>query len=146
MPQIINRLWPNPALSLKRIPLLVDRYTLAKRRWQSAAADGTDFGFDLETHLHDGDVIFQTETVQYILSQKPETLLEIALGESVQATRIAWSLGNLHFPIEVRDNVIRVIDDPAVRLSLERDHIHFKPISDVFHPIKAVGHSHGHSH
>jgi urease accessory protein len=127
---------------------MADRQALTKRRWHGVADDGTDFGFDLESHLHAGDIIFETETAQYVLSQKPEPLLEVALGGAEAAARTAWSLGNLHFPIEVRRETIRVVDDPAVQLCLERDHTPFKVITDIFHPIKAVasGHSHGHAH
>jgi urease accessory protein len=148
MPHIINHRWPHPISSRQKIPLWVDRHTLAKRRWQGSADDGADFGFDLETPLHHGDIIFETDTAQYVLSQKPEPVLEVPLGEPVEAARTAWSLGNLHFPIEVRSQSIRVVDDPAARLCLERDHIPFKSVTDIFHPIKAIaqGHSHGHTH
>jgi urease accessory protein len=144
--QLINRPWTEPAGSRQKILLPVARHTLAKRRWQGAALDGRDFGFDLETHLHDGDIIFATDAAQYVLAQKPEPILEISADEPEQAARIAWSLGNLHFPVEIRRGTIRVADDPAVRLYLERDRIIFAALSDVFHPLKAVssGHSHGH--
>ncbi len=148
MPHIINRPWSGAASSRQTISLQVDRHTLAKRRWQAAAADGAEFGFDLETPLRDGDIIYATGAAQYVLAQKPETILEVSLGGSSEAARTAWSLGNLHFPVEVRDTTIRVVDDPAVRLYLERDHVPFQAVTDVFRPIKAVssGHSHGHSH
>ncbi|HEY0257194.1 MAG TPA: hypothetical protein VGC39_07120, partial [Candidatus Methylacidiphilales bacterium] len=88
------------------------------------------------------------DSAQYVLAQKPEPILEIALGEPRAAARTAWSLGNLHFPIEVCGDSIRVVDDPAVRLFLERDHIHCHAATRVFHPIQAIshGHSHGHGH
>ncbi len=137
-----------PSSSLTKVSLTVDRQTLTKRRWHGVAADGMDFGFDLETPLHDGAVFFENEVAQYVLSQKPELILEVVLGTPAYAAQTAWSLGNLHFPIEVTHNTIRVADDPAVRLYLERNHIPFETVTEVFRPIRAVspGHSHGHTH
>lgn len=137
----------HPKKSGKRVELKADRLTLAKRRWHGVAEDGAEFNFDLEHHLHDRDIILENESAHYVLMQTPEPVLEIALGEKLDAARIAWSLGNLHFPIELDAQAIRVTDDPAVRLFLERDQIAFTATSKVFHPLKAAsGHSHGHGH
>jgi urease accessory protein len=129
-----------------KILLPADRQTLAKRRWHGVAADGVDFGFDLETPLPDGAVFFETDASQYVLAQKPEPLLEIDFKGPTQAAHLAWSLGNLHFPIEIAADKVRVVDDPAVRIYLERDHVRHKSVSAVFHPIKTVPHSHAHGH
>lgn len=61
------------------------------------------------------------------------------------AARVGWLIGNLHFQIEVLDEIIRVVDDSAVRQMFEREGIQFTPCKRVFHPISG-GHSHGHSH
>src|SRR4051794_6536686 len=53
--------------ALPKITLKVDRLTLAKRRWRAAAEDGTDFGFDLEHPLENGDVFHQSETATYFI-------------------------------------------------------------------------------
>ena len=100
--------------------------------------------FDLENPLADGDVIFESETAQYVLAQQPEPVLEIHWHEIGEAARLGWSLGNLHFPVEVRDEAFLVSDDPAVRSMLERNHIHFRPALEVFRPMKAASHHHPH--
>jgi urease accessory protein len=124
------------------IAVSVDRVDLAKRRWRAAAADGREFGFDLEHHLHDGDVIHREETIAYVLVQNPEPVLEVALpSDPAAAARLGWQIGNLHFPLEVASATIRVADDPALRQFLEREHIAFTDCATVFHPI-----AHGHHH
>jgi urease accessory protein len=143
---IIKRPWPTPGTQSLKVRLPVDRQTLAKRRWQGVAEDGTNFGFDLETPISDGTVFFENGSTQYLLAQKPEPLLKVSLGDPAEAALTAWSLGNLHFPIEVERDTIQVVDDSAVRVYLERNHVPFQMVTAVFRPLKTVSHDHAHGH
>jgi urease accessory protein len=127
-----------------RIP--VDRLALAKRRWRGVAEDGAEFGFDLTGPLPDGAAIFQTETAVYVLAQKYEPVLEVrssefGVGNPADAARLGWMIGNLHFQIEIAGEVVRVVDDPAVRQLFEREGIAFATCKRVFHPLSG-GHRH----
>lgn len=127
----------------RSIPLETDRITLAKRRWRGTAEDGTEFGFDLEKPIPDGALFFQTQTAGYCIRQKPEPVLEIRLRNIRESARLAWSIGNLHFPAEITDEVIRVADDPALRQLFAREHVLFIEVSAVFHPHQqAIPHVH----
>ena len=68
------------------------------------------------------------------------------IGDSdpVQAAVLAWQIGNLHFPIEVTESVIRSADDPAIRQLLQREQIAWRPAAAVFRPFKSAGHAHHH--
>lgn len=147
-PHIIDRPLSHFPPGKARIELEADRATLAKRRWRGAARDGAEFGFDLAHPLEDGAVFFENEAAAYVIAQKPEPVLEILLGDPVHAARLGWSLGNLHFPVEIDGLLLRVVDDIAVRIYLERDHVPFTPRLHLFHPLKtsAHGHDHGHGH
>ena len=128
--------------SLPRIALTADRLMLAKRRWRGTAADGADFGFDLSAPLADGTAFFASESATYCIAQKPEPVLEIALiPRLAPVARLGWTIGNLHFPIQVTEEVIRVPDDPALRQLLERQSIPFATAECVFTPF-AKSHSH----
>lgn len=133
--------------SLSQIRLPVDRLTLVKRRWRGVAEDGTEFGFDLETPLRDGAAVFASDAAVYTIAQKYEPVLEVRSSEfgdrSADAARLGWMIGNLHFQIEIAGDVIRVVDDPAVRQMFERERIDYAACKRVFHPISG-GHSHGH--
>lgn len=130
----------NLALPVARLP--VERLALAKRRWRGVAEDGTEFGFDLEHPLADGAVVFQSETAAYVLAQKDEPVLEIALGaDAPAAARLGWMIGNLHFQIEVAGGLVRVSDDPAVRQLFAREGLAFTACKRVFHPLGG-GHQH----
>lgn len=130
-----------------RIELRVERSMLARRRWRACAADGADFGFDLERPINDGAIFFENEAAIYCIVQKPEDLLEIIPGDATQGAWLGWMLGNLHFPIAIGEGAVRVPADPAVRQMLEREHIDFAEVHKVFHPLKATsGHHHNHEH
>jgi urease accessory protein UreE len=130
-----------PATDLT-ISVPADRLNLAKRRWRATAADGREFGFDLEHHLHDGDVVHRDGGIAYILVQTPEPVLEIALpADPSAAARLAWQIGNLHFPLQATAAAIRVADDPALRQLFTREHVAFTARTAVFHPL-----AHGHHH
>lgn len=127
-------------LACCRVP--VDRLTLAKRRWRGTAEDGREFGFDLETPLADGALVFASDTARYAIAQLPEPVLEVVLiPRAAPVARLGWTIGNLHFPIQVTDEVIRVPDDPALRQLFEREKIPFTACERVFAPF-AKGHRH----
>ena len=140
---IIRQALALPPAQFNPVRLAVERLTLAKRRWRGVAEDGAEFGFDLEQPIADGAAFHQTETSVYLIAQKYESVLESRIG--ADAARVGWLIGNLHFQIEVLDEVVRVVDDSAVRQMFEREGIPFTPCKRVFHPIGG-GHSHGHSH
>jgi urease accessory protein len=136
---------------LTQIPLLADRTTLAKRRWRGVAEDGREFGFDLDQPMGHGDYCFYEKDTSYFLKQLPEEVLEIRVTTLEQAARVAWSLGNLHFGVEVVDGAVRVQDDPAVHQLLHREGIASSHVTCVFLPLSAGAHhhhdhDHGHHH
>ena len=93
--------WDN---HLPHIKLRVPRATLAKRRWRGIAEDGSEFGFDLEHALEDGDVFLENARAIYIIEQTPEPVFEVVLDRPVaEAARLGWLIGNLHFPVAVAD-------------------------------------------
>ncbi len=127
---------------LSSLRIAVDRLTLAKRRWRGVAEDGREFGFDLEAPLADGVAVHQSESAVYFIAQKYEPVLEVPLGTDAQAAaRLGWTIGNLHFPIEVASGVVRVEDDSALRQMFERERISFTACKRVFHPLSG-GHRH----
>ena len=78
----------------------------------------------------------------YSIEQKPEPVLEITLiPKPAAVARLGWTIGNLHFPIQVTDEIVRVPDDPALRALFERQSIPFNETMSVFLPF-ARAHSH----
>ncbi len=142
---IIRQSLATPSADSPRIRLAVDRLTLAKRRWRGVAEDGAEFGFDLDAPLADGTAVFQSGSALYVLAQKYEPVLEVesakcGVQSAGEAARLGWMIGNLHFQIELAGDVVRVVDDPAVRQLFEREHIAFTACKRVFKPLSGAHH------
>ena len=127
---------------LPHTALRADRLTLAKRRWRGTAEDGIEFGFDLAAPLTHGAAFYASDSRLYLMEQLPEPVLEIALIPKPAAiARLGWTIGNLHFPIQVTAEVVRVPDDSALRALFERQGIPFTLAEQVFIPF-AKAHCH----
>jgi len=127
------------------IDLWVDRATLAKRRWRGTAVDGREFGFDLTEPINHGAHFFADGANYYVIEQRPEDIIEIAVSSPREAGSLGWKLGNLHLPVEAGPEYLRAPNDPAVIQLLEREHIPFRKLSAVFLPLRAES-SHHHHH
>ncbi len=124
----------------KQITLAAERRQFLKRRWRGVAEDGTEFGFDLESRLTDGNVIFQQNGNDYIVRQLPEMVYEILLDSPAQAALIAWKVGNLHMPAQILSFSIRVLHDEAMTQLIEREGWSYNEPEVLFTPMKAMAH------
>jgi urease accessory protein len=125
----------------RQILVAAERRQFLKRRWRGVADDGLEFGFDLETRLLDGGVIFQQEGFDYVVRQLPEVVYEIPITSPSHAARIAWKVGNLHLPAQILENAIRVLHDDAMTQLLEREGWIYQEPEVIFTPIKAMAHA-----
>lgn len=125
----------------EQVRLVVERRLFLKRRWRGVAEDGTEFGFDLASRLKSGGIIYQTETADYVVTQEPEAVYQIALQSPDQAALVGWKIGNLHFPVEITADSIRVTQDIAVRQLLERENWPYVEATVVFNPLRVMAHA-----
>jgi urease accessory protein len=124
-----------------QVRLMAERALFLKRRWRGVAEDGTEFGFDLESRLSNGCVIFQNETAEYVVWQEPELVYQMKMETVDSAALAGWKIGNLHLPVQVIDGVIRMTHDSAVRQVLEREGWPFEEVTVVFNPLRAMPHA-----
>ena len=125
----------------EQIELLVERRLFLKRRWRGVAADGTEFGFDLESRLRHGSVIHQTEAAEYIVRQQPELVYQLRPSTLEAAALMGWKIGNLHLGVQVVDGLIRITHDVAVLQLFEREGWAFEEIEVVFNPLRVTAHA-----
>lgn len=125
----------------EQVCLRAERRQFLKRRWRGVAEDGTEFGFDLETRLPEGAVIFQTDGHDYIVLQEPETVYVVHPANADEAALIGWKIGNLHLPVEIADGMVRVLHDPAVRQLCEREGWPLLEEMVLFKPLRVVPHA-----
>jgi len=121
--------------ALPEVALTVERLTLAKRIWRGTAADGMEFGFELEKRLQPGDVFWQTASARYVVRQQPESVLEVALDMAPSAAAgIGWAVGNLHLELQSEPARLLALDEPAARQLFDRLKVPFKATTAVFRP------------
>ena len=121
--------------SLRLIPLHTDRLTLAKRLWRAPAEDGKEFGFELSAPLKPGDTFWVSHEARYVVYQRPEPVVEIALDLPPSAAAgIGWAVGNLHLELSAEPARLLAPDEPAVRQLLERLKVSYTPTIAVFRP------------
>ncbi|MCB1133485.1 MAG: urease accessory protein UreE [Verrucomicrobiae bacterium] len=125
----------------RRVTLHAERRQFLKRRWRGTAEDGTEFGFDLESRLTDGCVIFHENGSDYIVRQLPETVYRIPFLDAPHAALVAWKTGNLHMPAQILGDSILVLHDDAMKQLLEREGWAYSEPELVFTPMKAMAHS-----
>lgn len=125
-----------PDAALAVVALRVERRVLAKRLWRGVAADGVEFGFQLQKPLQPDDTIHQTAVARYVIEQESEPVLEIALaGLPPSATAgIGWAVGNLHLEFSSEAARLLTPDEPAARRLLDRIQIIYTPTTAVFRP------------
>jgi urease accessory protein len=139
---IQHPLAPVSSLALeKQITLAAERRQFLKRRWRGTAADGMEFGFDLEARLTDGCVIFQQAGNDYVVRQLVEMVYEVPLESAAQAALVGWKVGNLHLPAQILDQSIRVLHDEAMAQLLEREGWSYSEPEVVFTPMKTMAHA-----
>jgi urease accessory protein len=123
-----------------RIELAIERRKFLKRRWRATASDGTDFGFDLESRLTDGCVIYQDGNTDYIVRQLPEKVYEVAFTNPAEGALIGWKVGNLHLPAQIMEGSLRILHDDAMKQLLAREGWPFTEPEVLFTPMKAMAH------
>ncbi len=124
-----------------QVRLVAERALFLKRRWRGVAEDGMEFGFDLESRLSDGCVIFQNDETEYVIHQQPELVYQIKMESADAAALAGWKIGNLHLPLQIIDGFIRITHDPAVRQLLEREGWPFEEVTVVFNPLRVTPHA-----
>lgn len=125
----------------EQVLLPAERRQFLKRRWRGVAEDGTEFGFDLESRLADGAVIFREGGRDYVVRQLHEAVYEVPFEDPAHAALVAWKVGNLHLPAQILPDRLRVLHDGAMRALIDREGWAFAEPVVLFQPLKAMAHA-----
>ncbi len=122
--------------------------TAEQRRWvrgRFVTAQGREVALALPTGtiLEPGQVLWVEKDWYLTVLAAPEPVLAISPGNSQIALRIAFEVGNRHFPLAVEGERLLVPDDPAMAQLLNRLGVSWQRLSAIFQPI---GHAHPHEH
>lgn len=137
---------PREALEGKENDTLV--LTAEQRRWlrgQFKTARGRELGlaFPTGTTLEPGTLLWIEPGWYLTVEAAPEPVLMIFPGSRREAIKIAFEVGNRHFPLAVEGDALFVPDDPAMANLLDRLGASWQRRSAAFDPI---GNAHRHDH
>jgi urease accessory protein len=123
--------------------------TWEQRRWVRGRFT-TDKGRKIGLALPTGttllpNAILWIEQDWYLrVEASPESVLEISPSNQEEAIKIAFEVGNRHFPLAVQGNTLQVPDDKAMIRLMDRLGAKWTRRQVVFNPIgNTEGHQHG---
>jgi urease accessory protein len=121
--------------------------TWEERRWMRGrftTERGREIGVALPTgvRIEPGQIMWIALDWYLTMGAAIEPLLTIHASDRQEAIRIAFEIGNLHFPLAVSGERLLVPDDPAMTQLLQRIGASWGKCSAVFSPI-GKGSAHG---
>ena len=122
--------------------------TWEERRWtrkRVVTSGGREVGLALPTGslLRPGDIVAVEADWYLAIEGKPEPVLAVAAKDRAEAIRVAFDVGNRHFPLAISGEDLLVPDDTAMEQLLTRLGVAWKRRATVFSPLGG-GHSHEH--
>jgi urease accessory protein UreE len=124
-------------------------FTWEQRRWlrgRFTTALGRKIGIALPTGTTPapGAILYVGADWYLRIEAAPEAILEIVPADCAEAVKIAFEVGNLHFPLAHVEGKLLVPDDKAMVRLLERLGVRCERREAIFDPIaNAQSHSHG---
>jgi urease accessory protein len=135
--------------------------TWEERRWtrrRVVTTAGREVGLALPTGslLKPGDIVVVESDWYLEIEGKPEPVLAVAPRSTDEAIRVAFEVGNRHFPLAKDGDNLLVPDDTAMEQLLSRLGVVWRRRAAVFAPLGGTawehgrsaldGHSHAHPH
>ncbi len=122
------------------------RMTSEERRWvrrRTTSTSGREVALALPTGtvMHPGDILVDEPTWYLEVEAAEESVLAVRPHDRQAAVRVAFEVGNHHFPLAIEDEVLLVPDDSAMVQLLNRLGEPWDRRRAVFDPI-ARGHHH----
>lgn len=90
------------------VPVLYEWFECERRRLRKVAQDGMEFGIAIPGGVKVGDILYETETVCYVVCLKEVHLISIAIHSTEEAARVGFELGNRHLSLKILPDKILV--------------------------------------
>jgi urease accessory protein len=149
--QIVQGVGPRDVAGKQRDSLIL---TSEQRRWvrgRFTTTGGREIALALPTGttLEPGATVWIEPDWYLAIEAAPESVLAILPADARAAVRIAFEVGNRHFPLAMDGDALLVPDDTAMVQLLDRIGVSWERRQSIFRPIgKAHSHDHpsDHSH
>jgi len=126
------------------------RLTWEERRWtrrRVVTSSGREVALALPTGsvLQPGDVVAMEADWYLQIEARPEPVLAVTPRNREEAIRVAFDVGNRHFPLAIDGGDLLVPDDTAMEQLLVRLGLNWRRCTAVFAPLGAQAYDHGRS-
>jgi urease accessory protein len=118
-------------------------FTWEERRWMRGrftTAGGRKIGIALPTGTNPspGSILYVGADWYLRIEAAQEPILEISPADTAEAVKIAFEIGNRHYPMAFDGGKILIPDDPAMLRLTERLGVRCEPRRAVFDPMGNV--------
>lgn len=121
-------------------PFYLDWQDCHRRAVRGRSESGRDIGVLLSVgqSLRHGDILFEDERTRIVCMVRPAQVLVIEPPGAQAMGLLAAELGNLHAPVEIRQNQIITIEDGPVLEILRRCGAPYRQESRIFQPQRSL--------
>ena len=129
--------------SIDKVP--VEWYELDKKLLRKTSENGEEIGVRLDTHLHEGDVLYADDKKVIVVDIVPSELTVVEVTTMQEMGRLCFELGNRHLSLSIGDHEVKVPYDEPTFAYLTKLGFSPKKVMAKFTHF-TVCHAHGHSH
>lgn len=143
--KILGNLKDYPLEGRKVEKVLIEWYELDKKLLRKTSESGEEVGIRIDTHLHEGDVLYADEDKVLVIDILPCELTTVEVHSMKEMGRLCFELGNRHLSLAIGEHEVSVpYDEPTFTYLEKLGFMPKKQIAKFTH--FTVCHAHGHSH
>ena len=120
-------------------------YELEKKLLKKTTESGEEVGIRVESHLHEGDILYIDDKRVIAVDILPSNLVEIKVDTMQAMGRLCFELGNRHLSLAIEEHRVTIPYDEPTFLYLERLGFHPEKKEEKFRHF-TVCHAHAHTH
>lgn len=122
-------------------------FELDKKLMRKSTASGEEIGIRIQTHLQDGDVLYEDEARVIAIDVLPCELIAAAADSMIEMGRLCFELGNRHLSLVIEEHEVKTPYDEPTYLYLKKLGFRVKKVMDKFtHVTVCNAHAHTHTH
>lgn len=120
-------------------------YELEKKLLKKTTESGEEVGIRVESHLHEGDILYADDNKVVVVDIIPCELTEVRVNTMQEMGRLCFELGNRHLSLAIEEHQVTIPYDEPTFLYLEKLGFQPEKKEEKFQHF-TVCHAHGHSH
>ena len=118
-------------------------YEVDKKVQRKGTEAGEEIGIRLDSHLHEGDILYADEEKVVVVEILPCELTRVEVNTMQEMGRLCFELGNRHLSLSIQEHIVSIPYDEPTFLYLEKMGFTPQKVNSKFTHF-TVCHAHGH--